>query len=385
VYSRTNTRSARSADPTRRRRDRGRRSAIPVSDRPNSLTPAAVDSLEDLVGHTPMLRVEALDARLNCNLFLKLELCNPGGSVKDRTALGLIRYGEERGLLKEGGIIVEPTSGNTGVGLAVIAARRGYRCLFTVRDKVSTEKIALLEAYGAQVVVCPSDVPNEHPNSYCSVAARLAASIDGAYMPNQYENHANQRVHYETTGPEIWKQTSGAVTHFVASAGTGGTISGAGAYLKTASPTLRVVCIDPAGSVFSGDPPHPYLVEGAGSDFIPANFDRDTVDEVRVVSDAEAIGMCHQLVAAIGLLTGGSGGMVVAGALQVAEDCKPDDNVVALIPDSGRGYLSKVYSNAWLAAHGITASARVSNDYTPTICGHTRHMSQWERRDRLVD
>lgn len=340
-----------------------------------------MDSMEDLVGNTPLLRVRAFDSQIKCQLLLKLELCNPGGSIKDRTALALIEYGERQGLLRPGGIIVEPTSGNTGVGLAMVAAQRGYPCIFTVREKVSKEKIALLEAYGADVVVCPSDVPRDDPDSYYSVAIRIAKSIDGAYMPNQYENEANRQAHYATTGPELWSQTSGQITHFVASAGTGGSISGAGAYLKKQSADVEVVCIDPEGSIFSGEPLRPFLIEGAGSDFIPANYDSRVIDRIDTIADLDAIKMCHRLVAELGLLTGGSGGMVVAGALRVAEKAEETAVVVALVPDSGRGYLSKVYSPAWLSMNGLPGG-QDADDFVPAICGFTLHMDQIERRNR---
>lgn len=315
-----------------------------------------VDSLDELIGNTPLLRLRLFDGEISCTLYLKLESWNPGGSVKDRTALALIRYGEQHGLLKPGGVIVEPTSGNTGVGLALVAAQRGYKCIFTVRDKVSKEKIALLRAYGAEVIVCPSNVSPEHPSSYYSMATHIAKSIAGAYRPDQYGNLANRLVHYETTGPEIWKQTNGRVSHFVAGAGTGGTISGVGSYLKARDSGIRIVCVDPSGSIFSTSKPRPYLVEGVGSDFLPSNFVEEVIDTIEVVADHEAVAMCHLLVGELGLLAGGSGGMVLAGALRVARKAEDDAVVVALMPDSGRGYVSKIYSDLWLTEHGLPSA-----------------------------
>lgn len=315
-----------------------------------------VESLTDLVGCTPLLQLHCFDEEIRCTLFAKLESSNPGGSIKDRTALALIEYGERNGLLKPGGVIVEPTSGNTGVGLALIAARRGYKCIFTVLDKVSDEKIALLRAYGAEVVVCPTAVAPEHPDSYYSVAERIAKEIEGAYQPNQYANLANQEIHYATTGPEIWEQTQGRISHFVAGAGTGGTISGVGRFLKEQNGEVEIVCADPIGSVYSGSDPRPYLVEGVGEDFVPANYDKSIITGFEAVSDAESFKMCHRLVASEGLMVGGSGGMALVGALRVARKLEQDGVVVVLVPDSGRGYVSKVYADNWLATHGFTES-----------------------------
>ena len=313
-------------------------------------------SVVDLIGNTPMVYLRRTGAGLPCPLVAKLETTNPGGSVKDRPALQMIDDAERAGLLKPGGTIIEPTSGNTGVGLAIVANQRGYRCVFVMTDKVSPEKVALLAAYGAEVVVCPGAVNPEDPRSYYSVAERLARETPNAYQPNQYSNPSNARAHELSTGPEIWRQTDGRITHFVAGAGTGGTISGVGRYLKTQNPAVRIVAADPDGSVYSGGSGRPYLVEGIGEDFWPPNYDRSIIDEVIAISDQESFLTARQLARTEGLLIGGSGGTAVAAAKQVAARCGPDDLVVVLIPDSGRGYLSRVFNDDWLARLGLLAT-----------------------------
>jgi cystathionine beta-synthase len=312
-----------------------------------------VDSLIDLVGNTPLVRLDRTGRDLECTLLAKLDFLNPGGSVKDRIALGMVEAAERQGLLKPGGTIVEPTSGNTGVGLAIVAARRGYRCIFTMPDKMSQEKISLLRAYGARVVVCPTAVPPEHPDSYYSVAKRLAEEIPGAFRPNQYANEENPRAHELTTGPEIWRQTNGRITHFVAGIGTGGTICGTGRYLKAQNPNVQIVGADPEGSVYSGGGGRPYLVEGVGEDFWPETYDPSILDRIIAVSDRDSFLTARRVAREEGILIGGSSGLAVHAALVLGRDLGPDDVVVVLIPDHGRGYLSKVFNDDWLADFGF--------------------------------
>jgi cystathionine beta-synthase len=327
----------------------------PVTDRGPAMDVA--DSLVDLIGNTPMLRLERTARDVDCHLLAKLELYNPGFSSKDRPALFLIEAAERDGRLRPGGTIVEPTSGNTGVGLAIVAARRGYRLVFVCPDKVAPDKLAQLRAYGAEVVVCPTAVDPSHPDSYYSVSDRLAREIPGAWKPDQYHNPDNPRSQYETTGPEIWRQTAGRVTHVVCGIGTGGTISGVGRYLKEQDPSVRVVGADPEGSVYSGGTGRPYLVEGIGEDFWPSTYDPSVVDEVLAISDAESFATARRVTREEGLLIGGSGGTAVAAALRVAAGLPPDAVVVVHIPDSGRGYLSKIYDDGWMADHGFLRSA----------------------------
>ena len=311
------------------------------------------DSLIDLIGNTPLLRLSRIEPSLGCTLLAKVEVMNPGGSVKDRIGIRMIEAAERSEVLKPGGTIVEPTSGNTGVGLAIAAAIKGYKCIFIMPDKMSQEKISLLRAYGAEVVIAPTAVPPDSPESYYRVADRLTAQIPGAFQPNQYFNDDNPRAHYETTGPEIWKQTEGKITHFVAGVGTGGTISGTGRYLKEQNPDVVVVGGDPEGSIYTGSEPRPYLVEGIGEDFWPDTFDRTIVDRWVTVSDRDSFVMARRVTRREGLLVGGSGGTAMCAALEVARDLEPDDVMVVIIPDSGRGYLSKVFNDAWMLQNGF--------------------------------
>jgi cystathionine beta-synthase len=322
------------------------------------------DNVVELVGNTPLVRLRNVSAGIAATVLAKVEYLNPGGSVKDRIALRMVEEAEKTGLLQPGGTIVEPTSGNTGVGLALVAQLRGYKCVFVCPDKVSEDKQNVLRAYGAEVVVCPTAVAPEDPRSYYNVSDRLAQEIPGAWKPDQYANPANPRSHYETTGPEIWEQTAGRVTHFVAGVGTGGTISGAGRYLKEASGgRVRVVGADPEGSVYSGGTGRPYLVEGVGEDFWPTTYDREICDEIVKISDKESFELTRRLAREEGLLVGGSCGMAAAAALTVAREAGADDVVVVLLPDGGRGYLSKIFNDDWMARYGFLNTA----DRAPTV------------------
>ncbi|MDX3851408.1 cystathionine beta-synthase [Streptomyces sp. AK02-01A] len=312
------------------------------------------DSMISLVGNTPLLKLSSVTKGIQATVLAKVEYFNPGGSVKDRIALRMIEAAEQSGELEPGGTIVEPTSGNTGVGLAIVAQQKGYKCVFVCPDKVSTDKINVLRAYGAEVVVCPTAVDPEHPDSYYNVSDRLVRETPGAWKPDQYSNPNNPRSHYETTGPELWDQTDGRITHFVAGVGTGGTISGTGRYLKEISEgRVRVVGADPEGSVYSGGSGRPYLVEGVGEDFWPTAYDRTVTDEIVAVSDKDSFQMTRRLAKEEGLLVGGSCGMAVVAALRVAEGLGPDDVVVVLLPDSGRGYLSKIFNDEWMNDYGF--------------------------------
>jgi cystathionine beta-synthase len=285
-------------------------------------------------------------------VLAKLEYLNPGGSIKDRIGLPMIEAAEAAGLLRPGGTIVEPTSGNTGVGLAMVAAARGYRCVFVMADKQSPEKIQLLRALGAEVVVCPTDVEPEDPRSYYSVSRRLAEETPNAFNPNQYANQANPQTHYETTGPEIWEQVGEELDYLVVGVGTGGTVTGVGRYLKERKPSITIVGADPEGSIYTGDV-HSYLIEGVGEDFWPTTFDRTLVDRWIQVSDRDAF-LCARRVAAVeGILIGGSGGMAVQAALDVASELTPDKTVLVILPDGGRPYLSKVFDDDWMRSHGL--------------------------------
>ncbi len=307
----------------------------------------------ELIGHTPMVRLGILGRDIACDVLAKMETTNPGGSSKDRPALSMILAAEHDGLLQPGYTIIEPTSGNTGVGLAIVAAQRGYKCIFVMSDKMAPEKIDVLRAYGAEVVVCPTAVAPEDPDSYYSTAERLTKETPNSFRPDQYSNPNNPLAHYQTTGPEIWEQTNGHVTHFVAGAGTGGTLTGVARYLKERNPAIRVIAADPQGSVYSGGAGRPYLTEGVGEDFWPENYDPALIDEVIAVSDADAFAMAREMTQREGLLIGGSGGTAVAAALRVARGLSDTDVVVVLIPDSGRGYLSKVFNDTWMTDFGF--------------------------------
>jgi cystathionine beta-synthase len=314
------------------------------------------DSLLDLVGNTPLVRLGRVGRDLPCDLLAKVELFNPGGSVKDRPAIAMIDAAERDGLLGPGGTIVEPTSGNTGAGLAIVAAQRGYRCIFVMSDKMSEEKISLLRAYGADVVVCPTAVPPEHPDSYYSVADRLTRETPGAFRPDQYSNPANPAEHARSTGPEIWRQTEGRITHFVAGVGTGGTITGVGRFLKAQNPAVQIIAADPEGSVYSGGTGRPYLVEGVGEDFWPTTFDPSVVDRTIMVSDAESFAAARRVTREEGLLIGGSCGTAIHAALVLGCELGSDAVVVVLLPDSGRNYLSKVFNDDWMTRFGFLRS-----------------------------
>ncbi|MBP2370900.1 cystathionine beta-synthase [Pseudonocardia parietis] len=313
-----------------------------------------VEHVVDLVGNTPLVRLGPVAEGIAPPVLAKVEYLNPGGSVKDRIALRMIEAAEESGELRPGGTIVEPTSGNTGVGLAMVAQRKGYRCVFVCPDKVGEDKRNVLQAYGAEVVVCPTAVDPEHPDSYYKTSDRLVEEIEGAWKPNQYANPANPESHYHSTGPEIWEQTDGKITHFVAGIGTGGTISGIGRYLKEVSGgAVKIIGADPEGSVYSGGTGRPYLVEGVGEDFWPSTYDEGVCDEIVAVSDADSFFMTRRLAREEALLTGGSCGMAAVAALRVAATLPADAVVVVLLPDGGRGYLGKVFNDAWMASYGF--------------------------------
>jgi cystathionine beta-synthase len=316
------------------------------------------------IGGTPLVALDRLAAGLRPRVVAKLEHMNPGGSVKDRIAMPMIEAAERAGLLKPGGVIVEPTSGNTGVGLAMAAAVKGYRCIFVMADKQSEEKRALLRAYGAEIVICPTDVAPDDERSYYRVSDRIARETPGAWKPDQYANPANPEAHYLTTGPEIWEATEGRITHFVAGVGTGGTISGIGHYLHKQNPALVVVGADPQGSVFSGSAPHPYLTEGVGEDFWPATYDTDVCDLIVRVSDRDAFLTARQATATEGILVGESSGTALWAALQVARSTDdPDALFVVLLPDSGRNYIGKLHNDDWLRSAGIVGPDEPIADY----------------------
>jgi cystathionine beta-synthase len=329
-----------------------------------------VESVLDLVGNTPLVRIRRIVGDLGPPerqplLLAKMEMLNPGGSVKDRIGLPMIEAAEEAGLLRPGGTIIEPTSGNTGHGLAIAAALKGYRCIFVMADKQSVEKQALLRAYGAEVVLCPTNVAPESPESYYSVAARLARDIPGAFKPDQYWNMENPTAHERTTGPELWEQTDGRITHFVASVGTGGTISGAAHALKRQNPGIQVIGADPEGSVLSGDTARPYLTEGVGEDFLPGTYDPAVIDRWIRVSDRDAFAMARRITREEGILSGGSCGTAMVAAREVVRELSATDGgheavVVVLLPDSGRSYLSKVYNDEWMRNNGLLPTTGAS-------------------------
>jgi len=319
------------------------------------------DSILDAVGDTPLVRLSRLGAGLRPQLVAKIEALNPGGSIKDRAALAMIEAAEHDGLLRPGGTLVEPTSGNTGTGLAMAARLKGYRVIAVMPDKMSKEKIDLLRAYGAEVVVCPTNVEPESPESYYSVSDRLAAEIPGAFKPNQYFNMANPEAHYRSTGPELWEQSGGRITHLVAGVGTGGTISGVGRYLKERNPAIQVIGADPVGSIYSAPSAadvRGYLVEGVGEDFWPQTFDRDIVDRWVAVTDKDSFLTTRRLAMEEGILAGGSGGTALWAALEVAKGLDdPDAMVAVILPDGGRSYLSKIYNDAWMTQYGFLERA----------------------------
>lgn len=331
--------------------------------------PLIAATILDTIGHTPLVRLGRVAAGLPAPVLAKVESFNPGGSVKDRIGLGIVEEAEQSGRLKPGGTIVEATSGNTGVGLAIVAALKGYKTIFVMPDKMSDEKIRLLRAYGARVVITPTAVEPEDPRSYYSVARKLATETPNAILANQYHNPANPRAHYLTTGPELWSQTEGRITHFICGLGTGGTVSGTGRYLKEQNPQVQIVGVDPVGSVlhdvfYTGvmPPAHSYKVEGIGEDFIPSTLDFSVIDDIVQVTDADSLTMARRLVREEGIFAGGSAGSAVAGALKYVRDRSlgPEALVVVLLPDSGDRYLSKVFNDDWMREHGFGEGDRLS-------------------------
>ena len=321
-------------------------------------------SMLDLIGNTPLIRLNRVTGGLQPLVLAKMEMFNPGGSVKDRIGPAMIDYCEKRGLLRPGGTIVEPTSGNTGHGLAIAGTIRGYHCIFVMTDKVSEEKRSLLRAYGAEVIICPGSVTHESPEHYKNVAHRLANEIPGACCPDQYANPANPAAHYATTGPEIWRDTAGRITAFVAGIGTGGTISGTARFLKEQNPHIKIIGADPPGSVFSGDIPGPYKVEGIGMEIFPENYDHTVVDEVIRIDDRTSFYWARRLAREEGILAGGSSGTALAGALIYSRRLTPNDAVVVLLPDTGRGYLSKQFNDTWMRENNMLVQAETAE---PTL------------------
>ncbi len=319
------------------------------------------DSILQSIGKTPLVRLHRVGSDVPAAIAVKVESQNPGGSVKDRVGLAMIAEAERRGMLKPGGTIIEATAGNTGVGLAMVAAVRGYKCIFVLPDKMAPEKIALLKAYGAEVVVTPTSVAPDSPDSYNGVADRLAREIPGAWRPNQFTNLANPDIHYHQTGPEIWEQTEGKITVFVSGVGTGGTVSGVARYLKERKPDVRIIGADPEGSVLSGGSGKPWKVEGIGEDYVPKTFNSQLVDEWVRIGDAESFRVARRLAREEGILAGGSTGTNVAAALNYARRCTKDDLIVAIVCDTGRNYLSKFFDDAWLAANGLAEKAQAAH------------------------
>ena len=322
------------------------------------------NSVLDLIGGTPLVRLHRVASDVEPIVLAKMEMLNPGGSVKDRIGPAMIDYCEKRGLLRPGGTIVEPTSGNTGHGLAIAAAIKGYHCIFVMTDKVSEEKRSLLRAYGAEVVICPGSVTHDSPDHYKNVAHRLAEEIPGACCPDQYSNPANPATHYATTGPEIWRDTAGRISAFVAGIGTGGTISGTARYLKAQNPQVKIIGADPPGSVYSGDTPKPYKIEGIGMELFPENYDPALVDEVIRIDDRTSFYWARRLAREEGILTGGSAGTAMAAALVYARRLTSNDVVVVLLPDTGRGYLSKQFNDTWMRENNMLVQAETEE---PTL------------------
>ena len=322
------------------------------------------NSVLDLIGDTPLVRLHRVASDVEPIVLAKMEMLNPGGSVKDRIGPAMIDYCEKHGLLRPGGTIVEPTSGNTGHGLAIAAAIKGYHCIFVMTDKVSEEKRGLLRAYGAEVVICPSSVTHDSPEHYKNVAHRLAEEIPGAYCPDQYSNPANPAMHYATTGPEIWRDTAGRISAFVAGIGTGGTISGTARYLKEQNPQVKIIGADPPGSVYSGDSPKPYKIEGIGMELFPKNYDPMLVDEVIRIDDRTSFYWARRLAREEGILVGGSAGTALAAALVYARRLTSSDVVVVLLPDTGRGYLSKQFNDTWMRENNMLVQAETEE---PTL------------------
>jgi len=320
------------------------------------------ENILDTIGHTPLVKLSKISEGLNVNIYGKVEFFNPGGSIKDRIALQMVKNAEKEGLLKPGSTIIEATAGNTGAGLALVAARRGYRCIFVLPDKMSDDKINLLKAYGAEIVITPTSVPPDSPESYNGVADRLAREIPDSFRPGQFSNLINPETHYLTTGPEIWEDLDGKVDVFVAGMGSGGTISGVGKYLKEKNPNVKIIGADPEGSILSGDSPKPWKVEGIGEDFIPVTFDRRVVDEFVRASDAESFNYARRLAREEGILAGGSAGTALAAAVKYAHRLEAGTNIVVMLPDTGRNYLTKIFSDDWMFENGFldTAPERIS-------------------------
>lgn len=327
------------------------------------------DTILQSIGRTPLVKLRRVTAGLAATVAAKLESLNPGGSTKDRVAVAMIADAEKRGWLRPGGTIIEATAGNTGVGLAMAAAVKGYRCVFVLPDKMSSEKIALLKAYGAEVVITATNVPPDSPDSYNGVADRLAREIPGAWRPNQFTNLSNPESHYRTTGPEIWDQTDGRVTHVVGGVGTGGSLTGVGKYLKEMNPDIKIIGADPEGSVLSGGSPAPWKVEGIGEDFVPRTFNSQLVDDWVRVGDAESFHTARELARREGMLVGGSCGTAVAAALRYARRLTASDLVVVLCPDTGRNYLSKMYDDQWLAANNLQMVPEVPHTVAELLAG----------------
>ena len=324
------------------------------------------NNILEAMGNTPLIRLNKVAKNSPAEVYVKADYMNPGGSVKDRIGKWMIDEAERKGLLKPGGTIIEGTSGNTGMGLALVAVVRGYKVVFTINDKQSREKIDLLKAFGAEVIVCPTAVEPEDPRSYYSVAIKLAKEIPNSYYPNQYQNPMNPEAHYQTTGPEIWKDTEGKITHFICGMGTGGTISGVGKYLKEQNPNVKIIGVDPFGSLYyefvktgKVGKALTYVVEGIGEDFFPGTMNLDILDDVLQVTDEECFVWARRLAKQEGIFTGGSGGGCVSGALRVAKNCKPGDMIVAFLPDSGARYMSKIFNDGWMREHGY-ADAEVT-------------------------